>query len=150
MSADAVSFERLEHPDDADLSAISVLEGESFSNPWTPAALAEMITSPITRLYVARAASGCVVAFCVCWLIEKELHINTVAVNPPMRRQGIAIRLLRHVLKSTGATRATLEVRRSNVAAQKLYEALGFAITAVRQRYYSNPEEDALVMWINP
>ena len=150
MSADAVWFERLEHPNDADLSTISALEGESFSNPWTPAALVEMITSPITRVYVARLANGLVVGFCACWLIESELHINTVAVHPPMRRQGIAIRLLRHVLKSTGATRATLEVRRSNVAAQKLYEALGFAITAVRPRYYSNPEEDALVMWRNP
>jgi ribosomal-protein-alanine N-acetyltransferase len=150
MSPDAVTIERLEHADSADLDAIAALEGASFSNPWTPAALAEMLTSPITRLYVARMPTGRVIAFCACWLIDHELYINTLAVNPTMRRQGIARRLLQYILENTRARRATLEVRRSNVAAQKLYEALGFAITAVRPRYYNHPEEDALVMWLNP
>ena len=150
MNADSITVERLNDPDSTDLRAIAALEGASFSNPWTIAALVEMLASPITRLYVARAPDSRVVAFCACWLIENELYINTVAVNPTMRRQGIARRLLRYILESTGAARATLEVRRSNVAAQKLYEALGFAITAVRPRYYGNPEEDALVMWLNP
>ena len=150
MSTDAIIVEQLSDPDSTDLSAIAALEGASFSNPWTIAALVEMLASPITRLYVARASNGQVVAFCACWLIENELYINTVAVNPTMRRQGIARRLLRYILESTRAARATLEVRRSNVAAQKLYEALGFVITTVRPRYYSNPEEDALVMWLNP
>jgi ribosomal-protein-alanine N-acetyltransferase len=46
-----------------------------------------------------------------------------------------------------GAHRATLEVRRSNQAALRLYEKFGFAVTAVRRNYYSHPEEDALVLW---
>ncbi len=46
-----------------------------------------------------------------------------------------------------GATRATLEVRRSNTAALRLYERLGFHVAAVRPRYYSKPEEDALILW---
>lgn len=150
MSAEAITVERLSDPDTTDLGEIAALEGASFSNPWTVGALVEMLASPITRVYVARTPNGRVVAFCACWVIENELYINTVAVNPTMRRQGIARRLLRYILESTRAARATLEVRRSNVAAQKLYETLGFAITAVRPRYYSNPEEDALVMWLNP
>ncbi len=66
-----------------------------------------------------------------------------------MRRVGIATQLLRHVLKegaASGARRATLEVRRSNEAARLLYERFGFEIAAVRQNYYSKPEEDALVL----
>jgi ribosomal-protein-alanine N-acetyltransferase len=46
-----------------------------------------------------------------------------------------------------GARRATLEVRRSNEAARRLYRALGFEERAVRSRYYTAPEEDALILW---
>ena len=147
---DTVAFEQLRHPDPRDLEQIVRLEEESFSNPWTAEGLAEMLKAPVTQLHVARVSSHEIVGFCACWVIEGELHINTVAVKQPWRHLGIATRLLRHVLESTGVNRATLEVRRSNVAALKLYEGLGFRTTAVRPRYYSNPEEDALILWLNP
>lgn len=146
----ALTVEPLTQPDAEAFDTIVALEGESFSNPWTAAALAEMLTSPVTRLYVARQADRRVIGFCACWLIEDELHINTVAVKPAVRRQGVATRLVKEILAATGAQKATLEVRRSNVAALKLYESLGFATTAVRPRYYSSPEEDALVLWRHP
>ena len=145
-----MTLERLEHADPADLAAIVTLEQHSFSNPWTPAALAEMLASDVTRLYVARHAVDGVVAFCACWLIAGELHINTLAVKSSRRRQGIATALLRYILSETGARTATLEVRASNTAARKLYEGLGFCATAVRPRYYSHPEEDAVILWLNP
>ena len=148
--APSLTVERLTQPNPDDFDAIVALEGESFSNPWTGAALADMLTSPVTQLYVARQPDRGVIGFCACWLIEDELHINTVAVTPALRRQGVATRLLKEILAATGAQRATLEVRRSNVAALKLYESLGFATTAVRPRYYSSPEEDALVLWRHP
>ena len=46
-----------------------------------------------------------------------------------------------------GATRALLEVRRSNDEARRLYEGLGFTLAGVRRQYYSQPVEDALVLW---
>ena len=148
--AASLTVERLTQPNADDFDAIVALEGESFSNPWTAGALADMLTSPVTQLYVARRGDRRVIGFCACWLIEDELHINTVAVTPAVRRQGVATRLLKEILAATGAQKATLEVRRSNVAALKLYESLGFATTAVRPRYYSSPEEDALVLWRHP
>jgi ribosomal-protein-alanine N-acetyltransferase len=54
------------------------------------------------------------------------------------------------VLERSGARRATLEVRRSNAAAVALYAKLGFEVTAVRTKYYQNPEEDGLILWRNP
>jgi [ribosomal protein S18]-alanine N-acetyltransferase len=146
----AVSYERLEHAAPEDLAAIMALEQDSFSNPWTPEALAEMLSSHVTRLYIARGDARRIVAFCACWLIVDELHINTVAVQAPMRRQGIARGLLQFILADTGARRATLEVRASNEAARKLYEQLGFSETAVRPKYYSHPVEDAIILWLNP
>jgi len=46
-----------------------------------------------------------------------------------------------------GARRATLEVRHSNEPAQRLYERFGFTVAGIRRGYYTNPAEDALVLW---
>ena len=148
-AANVVTVERLRDPDDSDLASIAALEATSFSNPWTPEALGEMIASEVTRLYVARHERQ-IVAFCACWLIDGELHINTLAVDSDMRRRGIGRLLVQHVLDESAVNRATLEVRRSNTAARRLYEGLGFSTTAIRKRYYSNPDEDALILWLNP
>ncbi|MBA3296704.1 MAG: ribosomal protein S18-alanine N-acetyltransferase [Acidobacteria bacterium] len=146
---DGITIERLSATVVADLEAIVALEAQSFSNPWTPQALIDMLKSDVTHLYVARSGDR-IVAFCAGWVIAGELHINTLAVDHNARRRGIARMLVQHILHATAAVRATLEVRRSNAAALKLYAGLGFTATAVRQQYYSNPDEDALVLWLNP
>jgi ribosomal-protein-alanine N-acetyltransferase len=137
--------------DDKELDAIVALESESFTNPWSRESLEwELRNSDVTHIYVLRLDDGTIVAFCVCWIIFNELHINTVAVAPAARRRGLATLLLKHVMAEAAAravTRATLEVRASNTAALKLYEALGFRVTATRSGYYSQPEEDALILW---
>lgn len=148
--ADSLIVERLETLDPGDLAAITAIESDSFSNPWTPAALAEMLQSDITRLYVGRQLPREIIAFCACWVIAGELHLNSLAVARTHRRKGIATRLLRFVLETAGVERATLEVRQSNTAALELYERLGFRTTAVREGYYSNPDEDGLILWLNP
>ena len=147
---DSIVVERVSHPDPDDLAAIVALEADSFSNPWTPEALTTMLRSDSTRLYVARNQQHAVVGFCACWLLENELHINTLAVSRSYRRQGIATGLVRFMLLTTGAIRATLEVRRANTPAINLYKKLGFRTTAVRERYYRNPDDDGLILWLNP
>ncbi len=126
------------------------IEAESFSNPWNADTLDSMLNTPVSQLYVARLDRARIAGFCACWLIDDELHINTIAVDPGLRRQGIGGHLLGSVLQLTGARRATLEVRASNEAAVRLYRALGFQTTAVRRDYYSNPVEDGLILWLNP
>lgn len=137
--------------DDQDLDAIVALEAASFTNPWSRETLEwELRNSDVTYIYVLRLEEGTIAAFCVCWIIFDELHINTVAVAPAERRRGWATVLLKHVMAEAAAqhvTRATLEVRASNTAALKLYEGLGFRVAATRPRYYTQPEEDALILW---
>ena len=73
-----------------------------------------------------------------------------VVVDFPFRRQGLGRLLMHHVLANavgSGMRRATLEVRESNQAARGLYEGLGFTVTAKRPNYYTQPEEDALILW---
>jgi [ribosomal protein S18]-alanine N-acetyltransferase len=136
---------------DADVDAVMALENASFTNPWSRDTLVwELKNSDVTRVYLARDETGRVVAFCTCWVIFDELHINTVAVAPEQRRKGIGTALLRHVIAdalASGAGKATLEVRESNEAALATYSRLGFRVAARRPRYYSNPDEDGLVLW---
>jgi [ribosomal protein S18]-alanine N-acetyltransferase len=150
VSGAEVQFSRLDVLSPADRAAILALEAGSFANPWTPESFEAMRASPASRIYVARRGTDDPVAFCAGWLIVDELHVHTVTVHPAHRRRGIGLGLLRYVLRDTGALRATLEVRRSNVAALSLYERLGFKVSAVRERYYENPREDGLILWLNP
>ena len=136
---------------DAGLDEGAALEAASFSNPWSRDLLArELQNTNVSRVYVMHDSAGRLMAFCACWLVADELHINTLAVQQDERRRGHATRLLRFVFKEAlaeGARAATLEVRRSNHAALVLYERLGFEIRGVRRDYYQKPEEDALVLW---
>lgn len=149
MTAPGRRIERVR--DERELEGVLRLQTSSFSNPWTAEALTwELEHSPVSRLYVLKEATGETVGFCACWLLVDELHINSVAVAPERRREGLGAELMRGVLESArdeGAIKATLEVRRSNDAARALYERLGFAVEAIRPDYYTNPREDALILW---
>ena len=135
-----------------DLDGILAVDAATFDRPWTRAMYEwEWTHSDVARFHVARHA-GTVVAYCAGWVIFDELHINNLAVDPAWRRRGVAGELLRFVLEEAageGATRATLEVRRSNEAARQLYERFGFSFAGVRTAYYREPVEDALVLWRN-
>jgi ribosomal-protein-alanine N-acetyltransferase len=135
----------------SDLDAVLAIEAESFTSPWTREMyLAELENVGVSFCYLARDDSGGILGFCSFWRVLDELHINNLAVAPPYRRRGIGTGLLTHVLNEgakLGAHRATLEVRRSNEVARHLYERLGFATAGVRRAYYTNPVEDALVLW---
>ena len=133
-----------------DLDAVATLEAASFTNPWTREMLErELQQSDVARVYVLRLPTHRVAAFCAAWFVYDELHVNIVAVEPDLRRQGLATALMEYVLSDAareGARRAFLEVRRSNDPALRLYERLGFTIAGVRRQYYTQPDEDALVL----
>ena len=136
---------------ETDIDDILRIESISFTNPWTREMyLSELEHRDVSFFYIARDAVGEAIGFCSCWLVLDEIHINNLAVLPEHRRSGVASALIEHVLKeggARGAHRATLEVRRSNEPARKLYEKFGFTVTGVRRGYYTRPDEDALVLW---
>ena len=136
----------------AEIDGILVVEQASFTNPWTrDMYLSELGNEGVSFIYAAREQER-VVGFCSFWRIFDELHINNLAVAPEARRAGVASALLEHILREgakLGATRATLEVRRSNEIARRLYERFGFSTAGVRRAYYTHPTEDALVLWLN-
>jgi ribosomal-protein-alanine N-acetyltransferase len=142
-------LELLTDPDQID--AVLAIERASFTNPWTREMyLAELENRGTSFCYLAKDPDGTVVGFCSFWRILDELHINNLAVAPGRRRAGVGSALLQHILDrgaELGAARATLEVRRSNDIARRLYERFGFIVAGVRRGYYTHPVEDALVLW---
>lgn len=144
----SVEITRLSAGDD--LGEIAALQARAFTNPWSVESLRwELANTDVARLYVVRQDQQ-LAGYCACWVILDELHINSLAIDPQYRRHGLASTLLRAVIcdaVASGATKATLEVRRSNVAALALYGRLGFAVEAVRADYYQQPREDALILW---
>jgi [ribosomal protein S18]-alanine N-acetyltransferase len=142
-------IEPLSSPDEID--DVLAVEQASFTNPWTREMyLSELQNEGVSYLFVARDDEKRLLGFCSFWRVFEELHINNLAVDPAHRRRGVAASLLTRVLAEAprlGATRALLEVRRSNADARRLYERFGFSVAGTRRNYYSHPVEDALVLW---
>ena len=138
----------------ADLDGVLAIEDASFNNPTTREWYEGELKRPeICFIYVLRTPDCPVAAFCAFWRVADQIHINNLAVRPELRGQGLASRLLADVMAESarlGADRATLEVRRSNTAALRLYAKAGFAEAGVRRNYYTKPVEDALVLVRNP
>ena len=137
--------------DELDLDGVLEVEAESFTNPWTREMYAwELQNRAMCHILLVRTEECRVAGFCTFWLVLDEIHINNFALRPRFRAQGIGTGLLRQVLaegRNLGARRATLEVRASNELARRLYERMGFYVAGIRRNYYTNPVEDALVLW---
>jgi ribosomal-protein-alanine N-acetyltransferase len=134
----------------ADLDGVVEVEQASFNNPTTRAWYeSEMQRLDVCFVYVIRTPTHHVAGFCAFWKVLDQIHINNLAVRPELRGQGLGRMLLARVLEEAegmGAAGATLEVRRSNTAAQRLYNRAGFRLAGVRPSYYTNPIEDALIL----
>ncbi|MCC7366888.1 MAG: ribosomal protein S18-alanine N-acetyltransferase [Chloroflexi bacterium] len=94
-----------------------------------------------------------IVGYAGLWLMTDEAHITTIAVDPDFQGNGLGELLLVSLIdcaKQIGARWLTLEVRVSNDVAQRLYEKYTFKEMGLRRRYYSDNNEDALVMWTDP
>lgn len=136
-----------------DLDGVLEIEAASFNNPTTREWYEGELSRPeVCFIYVLRLPERPVAGFCAFWRVADQIHINNFAIHPDYRHRGLGRQLLAYVLAEAdrlGAPNATLEVRRSNVAANQLYASAGFRVTAVRPNYYTQPIEDGLVLWRN-
>lgn len=132
-----------------DLDDVVAIEEATFAHPWTRADYEGELTRNKAARYLVAETDARVVGFAGAWIILDESHITNIAVSEPYRRQGIggAVTLaLLQYLSNLGAAYATLEVRESNLAAQHMYEKLGFIRVGRRKRYYEDNGEDAFLM----
>lgn len=133
---------------EADVDAIHAIEVACFKTPWSRESILHEVTENACARYVVLREDGVPIAYAGVWFILDEGHITNIAVHPDKRRMGYGERVCREMIQlaaDSGMNWMTLEVRRSNKAAQDLYHKLGFIDVGYRKRYYENTE-DALVM----
>ena len=132
----------------ADVKRVMEIERASFPYPWSETFFHQELKASCARALLALAGEEAV-GYVIYWLVSGEIDIHNLAVHPGCRRRGVARALLLSVIgdaRERGAGRITLEVRKSNIAAQRLYQSMGFAEQGVRKGYYSDDGEDALAM----
>ena len=126
------------------------VERASFPVPWPANAFRHELTQNKNAHYIVAKEGDHIVGYAGLWLSLDEAHITTFAVLPDHRRRKIGERMLVALFDRAGRLGAewlTLEVRASNLAAQRLYEKYGFRPAGIRRRYYSDNNEDAIIMW---
>jgi ribosomal-protein-alanine N-acetyltransferase len=131
----------------SDLPQVIAIERRSFPTPWSLAMFVLELSKP-SGVCLAGIDADKLAGYLVCSRYDQVWHLMNIAVDPAVRRRGVASRLLERMLERAGLDASyTLEVRTSNAPAIALYERFGFRAAGTRPRYYQDTGEDALIMW---
>ena len=131
-----------------DIPGIMGIERSSFSTPWSEISFLSEVYKKNAFSNIALFEENVIGYICVNYLLH-ESHILNLAVDMLFRRRGVATILMNDTLKELkrkGCVFMYLEVRASNAGAKKFYELFGFRVESIRKKYYTNPDEDALLM----
>lgn len=134
-----------------DLDDVLGIEKCSFPSPWTRRMFEDTMDSPVTTNLVLEINDE-IIGYIMFYSVEDEAHIMNLAIHPDFREKGYASELINHMLlyvRARGAVVIFLEVRESNIKAQRLYARFGFKIIGKRKGYYTETNEDALVMHLS-
>lgn len=136
-----------------DLGSVLKIEQVSFKNPWSRISFLNELAGKYSHNYILKLENSCetyqIIAYICFRFIIDELHLLKIAVTPTHRHQGLAVNFLNECLKPIGPQRinsAFLEVRQHNAAAIGLYKKAGFYIETQIPNYYSDTQEDAILM----
>ena len=133
---------------EVDLDQVVEIEKASMPSPWSRELFEAELKRDMARYFVAE-KDGKVAGYMGYWEAPQEAHIINLAIGPSYRNRGIGQQMMEYCMefaKKKGANLATLEVRESNESARRMYEKCGFRFVAIRKKYYSDNQEDAVVM----
>ncbi|MCR8844148.1 ribosomal protein S18-alanine N-acetyltransferase [Paenibacillus sp. SC116] len=136
----------------ADIEAVQIVEQASFTLPWTNDAFYNELTNNIFAHYWVIEENSTIIAYAGMWTVIDEAHVTNIAVHPDSRGHGYGEKLMQTLITEAavhGMNKMTLEVRVTNEVAQRLYRKYDFEPAGVRKGYYSDNNEDALIMWTN-
>lgn len=133
----------------SDLKSVLEIEESSFPRPWSLNSFISQLAREDSVCLIAKAEST-VVGYIIATQYVEVWHILDLAVHQDYRRRFVASDLLETLLELCGREQHrgySLEVRKSNRGALKMYESFGFICTGIRKGYYRDNSEDALIMW---
>jgi len=132
----------------SDLPQVMAIERRAFTTPWSLAMFVLELSKPSGLCLAAVNEQDKLLGYLICARYDTVWHLMNVAVDPALRRRGIAWSMLEQMIERAGTDREyTLEVRTSNTPAIALYERFGFRSAGTRPRYYRDNGEDAVIMW---
>jgi [ribosomal protein S18]-alanine N-acetyltransferase len=135
-----------------DIDQVLEVEHASFTTPWSREAFYNELHNNKFAVYIVLEKDNTIIGYCGTWVVIDESHVTNVAIMPGYRGKKLGESLmtkLMSVAREMGARTMTLEVRVTNHVAQSLYRKLGFQNGGIRKNYYTDNQEDALVMWVN-
>jgi ribosomal-protein-alanine N-acetyltransferase len=129
-----------------DLQQLTAIENQVHLAPWTEEHFKVEFTKPYSRIYVLTddETDSRIAGYIICWMMFEECQILNVAVDLPFRGLGMAKLMIRKVMCLTSQQeikKIILEVRKTNMPAIQLYQGLGFTITHILKKFYSNGED---------
>jgi ribosomal-protein-alanine N-acetyltransferase len=124
------------------------LHAASVPQPWTEQAFAEVLALDTTRCILAETQHNAPIGFVLAALVGEEAEILMLAVDPAVRRRGVARHLMQSIQIQAG--KVFLEVAADNAPACRLYRSLGFIEAGVRAGYYPNGADGIMLVWTNP
>jgi [ribosomal protein S18]-alanine N-acetyltransferase len=131
----------------SDLPKVMAIERRAFPTPWSLSMFVLELSKP-SGICLAAAAGPEIQAYLICARYDQAYHLMNIAVDPALRRRGLARMLIDAMIAQAGVdANFTLEVRVSNTGAIALYESYGFRGVGTRRRYYQDTGEDAIIMW---
>jgi [ribosomal protein S18]-alanine N-acetyltransferase len=128
------------------------IEAQVYPRPWSSALFLQEIVRRLDRIYFVARHESTVVGYAGLITSGLEAHITTIAVDPVYHRHHIGTKLMLGLMDAAiarGAHTVSLEVRRSNYGAQRMYELFGFRPVGLRPGYYVETGEDAIVMFVD-
>ena len=132
----------------ADIDRVCELERKNLPVPWTRAQVEGEFKKSVGIL-IGLEKNSKLIGYVLSNLVSDELHVLSLCVDRSERRNGYAVMLINHLCEiavDRGGLTVWLEVRKSNVAARALYQKLGFSQHSIRFNYYSDNNEDAVVL----
>lgn len=132
-----------------DIYQVSAVDQKCFNDPWSTKLIQKELENDFAY-YAVVLCQDKIVGFIGVWFVIDDVQIMNVAVDPSYQSLGVGTMMMNHITdlaQQKNMYTMTLEVRVSNEKAIRLYKKYGFEIVYTREKYYSDNNEDAYVMY---
>lgn len=135
-----------------DIQQVRLVEIASFTSPWSEEIFKQEIEENRHAYYFVMEFEQKIIGYVGMWIVLDDAQITNIAILPGYRGMKLGEKLFQFALQTAvglGVSRLSLEVRVTNYVAQKMYRKFGLVPGGIRKGYYTDNQEDAIVMWVN-
>lgn len=135
-----------------DIDNVLDVDQQIFTSSWTEDIFKHEVLDNHFAHYFVVEADGKIIGFVGLWIVFDDAQVTNIGILEEYRGYSIGKKLFGFAMQyaiSFGVKKLSLEVRVSNIVAQKMYRKFGLVPGDIRKRYYTDNGEDALVMWVN-